>query len=217
MIHLEDAGKSYGGQPVLRGVSLHIRPGEYAALTGASGSGKSTLLHILGCLDVPTAGRYLLDGQDVSRLSEAELCRVRREKIGFVFQGYQLMSRLSAAENAAFPLMLRGVPENRRMAAAREALGRVGLSGRENHRPSQLSGGQQQRVALARALCARPRLLLCDEPTGALDPQSRDEILSLLDAWHREGNTVVVITHDPQVAARAATRYRIEKGGAYRV
>ena len=213
MIRLEHITKSYGSQTVLRDISLHIPPGEYAALTGPSGSGKSTLMNILGCLDSPTSGRYLLDGLDVSRLSSPELCRVRQEKIGFVFQGYQLMGRLSAAENAAFPLLLRGVPETEALARARQALAQVGLTGREEHRPSQLSGGQQQRVALARALCIRPSLLLCDEPTGALDPQSRDEILCLLDAWHQSGHTLVVITHDPHVAARATCRCRVADGG----
>ncbi|MDD6040598.1 MAG: ABC transporter ATP-binding protein [Clostridia bacterium] len=209
-------GKSYPGRDgaveVLRGVNLHIRPGSYAALTGPSGSGKSTLMHILGCLDTPTSGRYLLDGQDVSGMSNARLCRVRREKIGFVFQGYQLLPRLSALENVAFPLLLRGVSEERRMEEAKRALGRVGLGGRERHRPGELSGGQQQRVALARALCARPRLLLCDEPTGALDVDSRNDILDLLDSLHADGHTIVLITHDPFVASRAVQRYRVTQG-----
>ena len=214
MIQLEKVTKSYpGGEAVIKAVNLHIRPGEYAALTGPSGSGKSTLMNILGCLDTPTAGRYLLDGMDVSRLTPAQLCQVRREKIGFVFQGYQLLSKLSAAENVAYPLMLRGMEPDQRRLLALKALRQVGLSGREDARPSQLSGGQQQRVALARALCCRPKLLLCDEPTGALDPVSRDDILALLDGWNRRGNTVVVITHDPVVAAQAATRYHAQPGG----
>ena len=214
MIQLEKVTKSYpGGEAVIKAVNLHIRPGEYAALTGPSGSGKSTLMNILGCLDTPTAGRYLLDGMDVSRLTPARLCQVRREKIGFVFQGYQLLSKLSAAENVAYPLMLRGMEPDQRRLLALKALRQVGLSGREDARPSQLSGGQQQRVALARALCCKPKLLLCDEPTGALDPASRDDILALLDGWNRRGNTVVVITHDPVVAAQAATRYHAQPGG----
>ena len=216
MIVMEEIGKSYprrdGAVEVLRGVNLHIRPGSYAALMGPSGSGKSTLMHILGCLDTPTSGRYLLDGQDVSGMSNAQLCRVRREKIGFVFQGYQLLPRLSALENVAFPLLLRGVSEERRMEEAKRALGRVGLGGRERHRPGELSGGQQQRVALARALCARPRLLLCDEPTGALDVDSRNDILDLLDSLHADGHTIVLITHDPFVASRAVQRYRVTQG-----
>ena len=161
-------------QRVLKGVDLRVRPGEYVAFVGASGSGKSTLMHILGCLDTPTGGRYLLDGEDVSRLDAKALCRVRREKIGFVFQGYQLLSKLTAADNVAFPLMLRGVPEAERARRAAEALARVGLAGRGQSRPCELSGGQQQRVAVARALCYSPRLLLCDEPTGALDVDSRN-------------------------------------------
>ncbi len=214
MIQLEKVTKSYpGGEAVIKAINLHIRPGEYAALTGPSGSGKSTLMNILGCLDTPTAGRYLLDGMDVSRLTPAQLCQVRREKIGFVFQGYQLLSKLSAAENVAYPLMLRGMEPDQRRLLALKALRQVGLSGREDARPSQLSGGQQQRVALARALCCKPKLLLCDEPTGALDPASRDDILALLDGWNRRGNTVVVITHDPVVAAQAATRYHAQPGG----
>ena len=214
MIQLEKVTKSYpGGEAVIKAVNLHIRPGEYAALTGPSGSGKSTMMNILGCLDTPTAGRYLLDGMDVSRLTPARLCQVRREKIGFVFQGYQLLSKLSAAENVAYPLMLRGMEPDQRRLLALKALRQVGLSGREDARPSQLSGGQQQRVALARALCCKPKLLLCDEPTGALDPASRDDILALLDGWNRRGNTVVVITHDPVVAAQAATRYHAQPGG----
>ena len=216
MIVLEHLSKSYAGREgpveVLQNVSLHIPPGSYTALVGASGSGKSTLMHILGCLDTPTSGRYLLDGEDVSGLKQAQLCRIRREKIGFVFQGYQLMSRLNALENVAFPLLLRGVGEEERLEAARLALEHVGLGGRERHLPSQLSGGQQQRVALARALCARPKLLLCDEPTGALDVDSRNEILDLLDALHADGHTIVLITHDPFVASRAHSRYRVAQG-----
>ncbi len=216
MIVMENIRKGYPGREgaveVLTGVNLHIRPGSYAALTGPSGSGKSTLMHILGCLDTPTDGRYLLDGQDVSRMTQSQLCGVRREKIGFVFQGYQLMTKLNALENAAFPLLLRGVAEEERLEAAAQALRRVGLAGRERHRPGELSGGQQQRVALARALCAKPKLLLCDEPTGALDVDSRNEILDLLDDLHMEGHTIVLITHDPFAASRAAQRYRVAHG-----
>ena len=218
MIRMQGISKTYpgkNGQPqleVLSDVQLHIRPGEYVAFVGASGSGKSTLMHILGCLDTPTSGKYVLDGEEVSRLGERELCRVRREKIGFVFQGYQLLSKLTAAENVAFPLMLRGLSESERARIAARALKSVGLAGRENSRPSELSGGQQQRVAIARALCYKPKLLLCDEPTGALDVESRNEILDLFDQLNHSGHTLVVITHDPFVAARAGRRYRVEKG-----
>ena len=222
MIIMNGIRKSYparGGQPtaVLTGVDLHIPRGSYAAFMGPSGSGKSTLMNILGCLDTPDGGLYLLDGEDMSAPGHARLCRIRREKIGFVFQGYQLLSRLSAAENVAFPLLVRGTDEKTRMREAYKALERVGLSGREAHRPSQLSGGQQQRVAIARAICARPRLLLCDEPTGALDLDSRNGILDLLDSLHAEGHTVVLITHDPFVASRARERYRVEHGTVRKV
>ena len=217
MIRMHDICKSYpdregGMTAVLRHVDLHIQPGAYAALVGPSGSGKSTLMHLLGCLDTPTSGEYLLDGEDVSQLDPAALCRIRREKIGFVFQGYQLMTRLTALENAAFPLMLRGAGERERLQQARRALRRVGLEGREQRRPCELSGGQQQRVAIARALCAHSRILLCDEPTGALDTDSRNAILDLLDSLHADGHTIVLITHDPFVAARAVQRFRVAEG-----
>ena len=189
-----------------------MRPGEYVAFVGASGSGKSTLMNLLGCLDTPTEGRYLLDGEDVSRMSADELCAIRREKLGFVFQGFQLLQKLTALENVAFPLMLRGVGEQERQRRAMQALSSVGLSDRARHRPCELSGGQQQRVAVARALCYEPRLLLCDEPTGALDTESRDGLLRLLDGLHSGGRTIVVITHDPLVAARATRRYTVSAG-----
>ena len=217
MIRMYGICKSYPSRtgdplPVLRDVDLHIRTGSYTAFVGPSGSGKSTLMHILGCLDTPTSGQYLLDGEDVSQLDQLSLCRIRREKIGFVFQGYQLMSKLTAVENVAFPLMLRGVPERERLEQAQRALSRVGLGKHAHHRPCELSGGQQQRVALARALCAQPRLLLCDEPTGALDQDSRNAILDLLDHLHASGHTIVMITHDPFVASRAVSRCRVEDG-----
>ena len=218
MIRMQGIVKTYPGKgaqaplEVLRGVDLRIRPGEYVAFVGASGSGKSTLMHILGCLDTPTDGRYVLDGEDVSQLDAGALCRVRREKIGFVFQGYQLLSKRTAADNVAFPLMLRGIPEAERARRAEEALSRVGLAGRGQSRPCELSGGQQQRVAMARALCYSPRLLLLDEPTGALDVDSRNGLLDLFDRLHQGGHTLVLITHDPFVAARADRRYRVENG-----
>ena len=218
MILMENIAKEYPGRRgeaglrVLSGVNLHVRPGEYAAIVGASGSGKSTLMHLIGCLDAPTSGRYRLDGADLTGLDAKELCRVRREKIGFVFQGYQLLKRLTALENVALPLMLRGVPLRQREAAAMEALRRVGLEQRAQHLPARLSGGQQQRVSIARALCYSPSLLLCDEPTGALDASSRDEVLALLSELHQAGHTIVVITHDPRVADHARCRYRVEGG-----
>lgn len=219
MIKLQAIGKTYpakgaeGPLNVLDGVTLHISPGEYTALIGASGSGKSTLMNIIGCLDTPTAGSYLLDGVNVSSMNPEELCAIRREKIGFVFQGFQLFQKMTALENVEFPLMLRGLPENKRRSMAMDALRLVGLAERAQHRPSRLSGGQQQRVAMARALCYRPRLLLCDEPTGALDPESRDHVLSLFDSLHRSGHTILLITHDLSVAARAQSRYLVSGGG----
>ena len=218
MIRMQGIVKTYPGKGAQarrvgrRGVDLRIRPGESVAFGGACGGGKSTLMHILGCLDTPTDGRYVLDGEDVSRLDAGALCRVRREKIGFVFQGYQLLSKLTAADNVAFPLMLRGIPEAERARRAEEALSRVGLAGRGQSRPCELSGGQQQRVAMARALCYSPRLLLLDEPTGALDVDSRNGLLDLFDRLHQGGHTLVLITHDPFVAARADRRYRVENG-----
>ena len=196
----------------LNNVSFHIRPGEYAAIVGPSGSGKSTLMHLLGCLDSPTGGRYLLHGQDVSALDAAALARVRGERIGFVFQGFQLIPRLTALENAALPLMLCGVPRQERTARAAALLERVGLGDRLHHRPGQLSGGQQQRVAIARALARNPDVLLADEPTGALDPAATNEVLTLLDGLHASGRTIVLITHDARVAARAGRQLLIARG-----
>ena len=193
-------------------VSFRIRRGEYAAIVGPSGSGKSTLMHLLGCLDSPTGGRYLLDGRDVSALSEKELARVRGEAIGFVFQGFQLIPRLTALENAALPLTLCGMPLRQRLARAETLLRRVGLGDRLHHRPSQLSGGQQQRVAIARALSRDPAVLLADEPTGSLDPASTREVLALLDSLHQEGRTIVLITHDLSVARRASRQLSIASG-----
>ena len=217
MIRLTNVTKSYQTRKkppvqVLHSVSLHIPEGSYTAFVGPSGSGKSTLMNILGCLDLPTEGEYLLDGENVSRMTPPEMTRVRKEKIGFVFQGYQLMNRLTAEENVAFPLMLRGMEKEKRLEEARRMLSRVGLEGREKHLPRELSGGQQQRVALARALIAKPRLLLCDEPTGALDEESRDGILQMLENLYREGHTIVLITHDQSVAHRAGRRYRVADG-----
>ncbi|MBQ7137927.1 MAG: ABC transporter ATP-binding protein [Clostridia bacterium] len=202
------------GQTVaaLSDVSFHIGQGEYAAIVGPSGSGKSTLMHLLGCLDRPSAGQYLLDGQDISQLPDKCLAQLRGEKIGFVFQGFQLIPRMTALENVLLPMILCGMKEKERTARAEALLGRVGLGDRLHHRPSQLSGGQQQRVAIARALAREPAVLLADEPTGALDPQSTREVLSLLDELHQEGHTVLLITHDMAVARRAQ-RQLVIRGG----
>lgn len=218
MIVMENVCKSYpksGGRGAIRvldGVSFHIHPREYAAFIGPSGSGKSTLLNLIGCLDLPTSGRYALDGVEVPSLGVRALSALRRDKIGFVFQGFQLLQKLTAWENVAFPLLLKGVGELQRREAAMETLRKVGIADRALHRPCQLSGGQQQRVAIARALCASPRLLLCDEPTAALDPATRDDLLSLFARLHQEGHTIVLITHDLSVARRAERRFRVDGG-----
>lgn len=196
----------------LRGVDLHARQGDYLSISGASGSGKTTLMHILGLLDAPTAGRYLLDGADVSALAAEERARLRGRAIGFVFQSFRLLQDLSALENVALPLAFQGVPERARRARAEELLEAVGLAGLAGRRPKALSGGQQQRVAIARALAARPRVLLADEPTAGLDPAATREVLSLFDRLHDGGHTIILITHDPKVAARAARRASITAG-----
>lgn len=193
-------------------VSFHVDAGEYAAIVGPSGSGKSTLMHILGCLDRPTRGTYLLHSRDVSALGDRDLARVRGEMIGFVFQGCELIPRMTALENVALPLLLCGTDRKERLARAEALLARVGLADRLHHRPAQLSGGQRQRVAIARALVRSPAVLLADEPTGALDPTSTHEVLKLLDALHREGRTILLITHDRTVAACANRQLTIQNG-----
>ncbi len=205
MIRLESVTKIYGSGPsaveALRGVDLEIRRGEFVAVCGPSGSGKSTLLAILGLLDRPTGGRYFLDGRDVTDLSDRELSALRNRRIGFVFQSFHLLPRLSALENAMLPLLYAGAKDARDR--AREALGRVGLLGRERHRPGQLSGGEEQRVAIARALVKRPDILLADEPTGNLDSRTGEAILDLLSEIHSAGVTLVLVTHEARVAERA--------------
>ena len=189
----------------LDGIDLRIREGSYVAIMGPSGSGKSTLMNVLGCLDVPTSGRYLLDGEDVGRLDDDRLSAFRGRTIGFVFQSFNLLPRLSSLENVALPLQYAGVGKEARLARAREALRRVGLSERETHRPDALSGGQRQRVAIARALVTGPSLILADEPTGNLDSATSASIMELFDDIHRKGNTVILVTHDPGIA-RCAER-----------
>jgi putative ABC transport system ATP-binding protein len=196
----------------LRGVSLTIETGDYVAIMGPSGSGKSTLMHILGCLDVVTEGRYLLAGEDVSSLSEDALAEIRNRRIGFVFQQFNLLPSLNAWRNVELPLCYAAVPRAERRARALEALDRVGLADRVEHRPSELSGGQQQRVAVARALVTNPALILADEPTGNLDSASTVDVLTLLDELHEAGRTIVLITHEPDVAARARRIARIRDG-----
>jgi putative ABC transport system ATP-binding protein len=196
----------------LRGVSLTVERGDYVAVMGASGSGKSTLMNILGCLDVPSAGRYLLDGVDVSRLSDRQLALVRNRRIGFVFQSFNLIPRTTALANVELPLAYAGLKSAERRRRARAALALVGLAERAHHEPNQLSGGQQQRVAVARALVTAPALVLADEPTGNLDTQSTADVLGVLDRLNRSGRTIVLITHEPDVAEHARRLIRLVDG-----
>jgi putative ABC transport system ATP-binding protein len=214
VLTLENVSKVYGGGEAavhaLRSVSLVVRRGEYVAIIGPSGSGKSTLMNILGCLDVPSSGRYLFSGEDVSQMADADLARVRNERIGFVFQQFHLLKRMSAWRNVELPLLYRRARSRR--SRAMQALGMVGLERRVNHLPNELSGGQQQRVAIARALVTDPELILADEPTGNLDTTSTAEILEILNTLHRNGRTIVLITHDPEIAATAERVVSIRDG-----
>ncbi len=196
----------------LKGVDMVVRHGEFVAIMGPSGSGKSTLMNLIGCLDTPTSGSYHCDGVDVATLDREALAELRRDKIGFVFQGFNLLPRMSALDNVAMPLGYARVPNEARHDRAREALEAVGLGNRGSHRPSELSGGQQQRVAIARALINRPPVLLADEPTGALDTRTGEEILNLFKRLRDDGHTVVLITHDPDVAAHADRTFVMRDG-----
>jgi len=196
----------------LRGVDLTIERGEFVAVTGSSGSGKSTLMHILGCLDQPTKGSYELDGAEIAGMRPDRLAEIRNRQIGFVFQNFNLIPRTSSLENAQLPLFYRGLPLKEQRLQAADALRRVGLIGREYHFPTQLSGGQQQRVAIARALVTSPTLLLADEPTGNLDTQSSQEIMEILRELNREGMTVIVVTHERDIAAHASRQIVVTDG-----
>ena len=216
LISVEDITRPYvvGGETVhaLRGVNFQIDRGEWCAIVGQSGSGKSTLMNVLGCLDTPSSGRYMLNGHDVSHMSDDELATVRNREIGFIFQTFQLLPRETALANVELPLVYRGIKPKERRERARQALEKVGLENRMTHRPNELSGGQRQRVAVARALVAEPSLLLADEPTGNLDTATGEEIIRLFEQLHAAGHTLVLVTHEPKLAARCPRAIRITDG-----
>jgi putative ABC transport system ATP-binding protein len=216
IIHLENIRKNYflGKQviEVLKGISLDIFKGEYVALMGPSGSGKSTLMNILGCLDTPTGGTYILNGHDVSKMVDNQLAEIRNSEIGFVFQQFNLLPRLSAAENVALPLVYAGLGKKQRMERALDVLNQVALADRSHHKPNEMSGGQNQRVAIARALVNHPSIILADEPTGNLDTKTSYEIMRIFDEIHNAGNTVVVVTHEEDIANHAHRIIRLRDG-----
>jgi putative ABC transport system ATP-binding protein len=216
LIETEDLWKTYqmGEEAIhaLRGVSIHLDRGEYVAIMGPSGSGKSTLMNLIGCLDTPSKGRYLLNGKEVSQMNDNELARIRNEEIGFVFQTFNLLPRATALHNVELPLVYAGIAKKDRLERAKLALDRVELTPRMHHRPNELSGGQRQRVAIARALVNDPSILLADEPTGNLDSKTGVEIMALFDKLHTAGNTIVVVTHEADIAAHAHRIVSIRDG-----
>ena len=219
MIEMQDIVKQYtlDGETIyaLDHVSLRVEKGEYVTIIGPSGSGKSTLMNLIGCLDTADSGTYLLNGKPIRKYREKQLAEVRSKQIGFIFQGFNLLPKLSALENVELPMIYQGVRATERKKRAVAALERVGLSGRMKHRPNQLSGGQQQRCAIARAIAVNPSLILADEPTGNLDQKTGREILNIFDELHQAGNTIVLITHDPKVALCGQRMIRIEDGRLY--
>ena len=216
LIHIENMKKIYNpGENEVRaldGIDLDIERGDLVAIVGHSGSGKSTLMNMLGCLDTPTSGKYVLDGQDVASMTDNQLADVRNKEIGFIFQGFNLISNLDAVGNVELPLVYRGVSKNERKQLAMEALKSVGLEDRMKHKPNEMSGGQQQRVAVARAVAAKPPIILADEQTGNLDTKSTQEIMEILKELHRSGRTVIIITHDEEIASQAHRVIRILDG-----
>ena len=216
ILKMTDICKSYyrgkNEVPVLHNICLAVEKGDYLAIMGPSGSGKTTLMNIIGCLDKPSSGTYILEGEDISARKDNALAELRNKYLGFVFQSFYLMPSMNALENVALPLMYAGVPKKERLERAREALRNVGLEERIKFLPNQLSGGQCQRVAIARAMAGRPALLLADEPTGALDTASGDQIMDLFDQINAAGSTIIMITHEPAIAARARTVYHIRDG-----
>ena len=216
IITMTDITKVYsvGGEEVraLDGANLTIREGEFVSIIGPSGSGKSTLMNIIGCLDVADSGEYVLDGQSIEQYSEEELAKIRNKKIGFVFQNFNLLSRMSAFSNVELPLIYQRIHVNERKERTQRALDRVGLSDRSSHKPAELSGGQQQRVAIARALATDPAILLADEPTGNLDSKTGEDIMALFHELHRAGDTIVLITHNEEIAKQSQRRIRIMDG-----
>ena len=217
LIDIKDLYKIYNeGQEsevrALDGVSLQINRGEFVAIVGASGSGKSTMMNVLGCLDVPTRGEYILNGTQVTSLKDRELARIRNREIGFIFQGYNLLQDLDALDNVILPLIYRGTSIFEREELAMDALARVGMDGRAHHRPGQMSGGQQQRVAIARAIATHPPIIMADEPTGALDSKTGRHVLGILQQLYREGTTILLITHDDGIAATAPRVVRLSDG-----
>ncbi|MDP4663629.1 MAG: ABC transporter ATP-binding protein [Salibacteraceae bacterium] len=216
LLALENIGKTYNtgsfSVEVLKGLTFDIKQGEFIALMGASGSGKSTLMNILGCLDVPTVGTYLLDGKNVSHANDEELADIRNEKIGFIFQTFNLLAKYTALDNVALPLIYAGKDKTERIQRATAVLEKVGLGDRMHHKPNELSGGQRQRVAIARALVNNPAILLADEPTGNLDSTTTLEILDLFDELHQAGNTIIMVTHEEEVGERAEKIIRMKDG-----